>query len=181
MMKPTLRSLAGVAVPLIVLAAASGASAGILGSPTATARHAAAYATAYPAVVGGDGSSYVDVAVQWAPNLLRRAGTDDTMKITLTGYGRKGAPVRFDRKKLHHHGKGIEVVRLHVKKNQRGAFTNARNVVVSAAHHWDSPADANTMSNLVAVSNANADTVFAEGDQGLRRRHPRPQLGRQGL
>ena len=155
MMKPTLRSLAGVAVPLIVLAAASGASAGILGSPTATARHAAAYATAYPAVVGGDGSSYVDVAVQWAPNLLRRAGTDDTMKITLTGYGRKGAPVRFDRKKLHHHGKGIEVVRLHVKKNQRGAFTNARNVVVSAAHHWDSPADANTMSNLVAVSNAN--------------------------
>ena len=154
-MKSTLRSLAGVAVPLIVLAAASGASAGILGSPTANARHAAAHAKAYPAVVGGDGSSYVDVAVRWAPNLLRRAGTNDTMKITLTGHGRKGAPVRFDRKKLHHHGKGIEVVRLHVKKNQRGAFTNARNVVVSAVHHWDSPADADTMSNLVAVSNTN--------------------------
>ena len=154
-MKPALRNLVAIAAPLAVLAAASGASAGTLLPSYLTDNKL------YPAVVDSDGSSYVDVAVRWAPHLLRRAGAGGTMKVTLTGHGRKGAPLRFAQKTLRHHGERIEVVRLRVRKGQRGAYVNARNVVVSAAHHWESPADPDTVSDLVAVSNANVSGATA--------------------
>ena len=87
-MKPSLRRILAVTAPVAVLAAASTASAGLLATPS--------YLTdnkVYPTVLDTDGSSYVDVAVRWAPHLLRRGKAAHEMRVTLTGKGRKGAPV----------------------------------------------------------------------------------------
>ena len=162
-MKPSLRRILAVTAPVAVLAAASTASAGLLATPS--------YLTdnkVYPTVVNTDGSSYVDVAVRWAPHLLRRGKTSHQMRVTLTGKGRKGAPIRFDAKTIKRGSGKYEVVRLRIKKAQRGAYANARNVVVSAAHHWDSPTDADTNSNLAAVSNTNVKGTTRKGQFSLR-------------
>ena len=169
-MKPSLRRIVAIATPVAVLAAASAASAGLLAShPYLTDNKV------YPAVVNTDGSSYVDVAVRWAPHLLRRAGSSDQMRVTLTGKGRKGAPIKFDAKTIKRSGGNrYEVVRLRVKKQQRGAYANARNVVVSSAHHWTAPTKASTGligttgSNLVAVSNANVKGTVGKGQFSMR-------------
>jgi uncharacterized protein YjbI with pentapeptide repeats len=138
-----------------MLAAASGASAGLIATPSYLNDN-----KVYPLVVGGDGSSYVDVAVRWAPHLLRRGASTHTMKVTLTGRGRRGAPLRFDSETIRKGSSRIQVVRLNVRKKQRGAFAHARSVVVSSSHHWSRGKATNdwyfpTSSNLVAVSNAN--------------------------
>lgn len=156
-MKPALRRIIAITAPVAVLAAASTASAGLVAShPYLTDNKV------YPTVVGTNGSSYVDVAVRWAPHLLRRGQASHEMRVTLTGKGRKGAPIRFDAETVKRKGASrFEVVRLRIKKNQRGAYANARNVVVSSAHHWAAPSKSSTGilaargSNLVAVSNAN--------------------------
>lgn len=88
---PSFRRYALIAAPVALLAAASGATAGLLFMPSYPNDN-----KAYPMVVGVDGSSYVDVAVRWAPHLLRRGACAHTMKVTLTGRGRRGAPLRFD-------------------------------------------------------------------------------------
>jgi phosphatidylserine/phosphatidylglycerophosphate/cardiolipin synthase-like enzyme len=150
-MKPALRRILAVTAPIAVLAAASTASAGLLDAhPYLTDNKV------YPTVVGTDGSSYVDVALRWAPHLLRRSTKAHEMRVTLTGKGRKGAPIRFDAKTVKRSGAHrYEVVRLRIKKKQRGAYANARSIVVSSAHHWDSPSDSDSSANSVAVSNAN--------------------------
>ena len=167
-MKTSLRRLIAITAPIAVLAAASTASAGILPVPS--------YLTdgkVYPAVVSTDGSSYVDVAVRWAPHLLRRGTGAHEMRITLTGKGRKGAPIKFDAETVRRGKQRIQVVRLRVKKNQRGAYRNARNVVVSSAHHWTRGKAANGFpgfgtSNLVAVSNTNVKGSVGAGQFSLR-------------
>ncbi len=149
-MKPSLRRILAVTAPVAVLAAASTASAGLLATPS--------YLTdnkVYPTVLDTDGSSYVDVAVRWAPHLLRRGKASHQMRVTLTGKGRKGAPLRFDAKTIKRGATSYEVVRLRIRGKQRGAYRNARSIVVSSAHHWDSPSDPDTSANAVAVSNAN--------------------------
>ena len=162
-MQPSLRRILAVTAPIAVLAAASSASAGLLAShPYLTDNKA------YPAVVNTDGSSYVDVAVRWAPHLLRRSGSSDRMRITLTGKGRKGAPIRFDAKTILHGKNRIEVVRMRIKKGQRGAYANARNVVVSSVHVWDSPEDGDTNPNLAAVSNANVKGTVGKAQFSMR-------------
>ncbi|MFM9017996.1 MAG: phospholipase D-like domain-containing protein [Actinomycetota bacterium] len=169
-MKPALRRILAVTAPVAVLAAASTASAGLLDAhPYLTDNKA------YPTVVGTDGSSYVDVALRWAPHLLRRSTKAHEMRVTLTGKGRKGAPIRFDAKTVKRNGANrYEVVRLRIKKKQRGAYANARNVVVSSAHHWVAPSKGSTGlaaakgSNLVAVSNANVKGTVGKSPYSLR-------------
>lgn len=168
-MKPSLRRILAVTAPVAVLAAASTASAGLLATPS--------YLTdnkVYPTVLDTDGSSYVDVAVRWAPHLLRRGKAAHEMRVTLTGKGRKGAPVKFDSKTVKRGATRYEVVRLRIKKKQRGAYANARNVVVSSVHHWTAPskgangAASVTKSNLVAVSDANVKGTIGKGQFTMR-------------
>lgn len=92
--------------------------------------------------------------------LLRRGACAHTMKVTLTGRGRRGARLRFDSETIPKGASRIEVVRLNVRKRQRGAFAHARSVVVSSSHHWSRGKATNDWcflitSNLVAVGNAN--------------------------
>lgn len=167
-MKPSLRRILAVTAPIAVLAAASTASAGLPPS-----NQGLTDTKAYPVVLDTDGSSYVDVAVRWAPHLLRRGKTAHEMRVTLTGKGRKGAPIKFDAKTIKHGSSKFEVVRLRIKKKQRGAYVNARNVVVSSAHHWSAPKRATGLaavagSNLVAVSNANVKGTVGKGQFSMR-------------
>lgn len=159
-MRPSPRTVAAIVAPIAALAATSVASAGLLGGMSDQ--------KLYPTVLDRQGSSYVDVAVRWAPHLVSRAGASDVMRITLTGRGRKGAPLKFAQRTIRHRGRDIQVVRLTVPRTQRGAYANARHVVVSSAHHWDSPTDADTRSNAVAVSNATVSGTPGRTQYSLR-------------
>lgn len=161
-MKPSLRRILAVTAPVAVLAVASTASAGLLRSQPNAASN-----PTYPKVVGTDGSSYVDVAVRWSSPLLRRGKAGHEMRINLGGKGRKGAPVRFASKTIKRGAGSEQVVRLRIKKKQRGAYANARNVVVAAAHHWDSP-DPDTNSDIAAVSNTNVKGTVGKAPYSLR-------------
>lgn len=145
-MPPATRLITAIATPVALLATASIASAGLLGGMRDQ--------KVYPTVLDTDNASYVDVAVRWAPHLLRRPGSSHSMRITLTGVGRRGAPLKFTKRTLRHRGKAVQVVRLTVPRRARGAYRNARHVVVSTAHHVSPTAGRSARSSAVAVSNA---------------------------
>ncbi|MEI7794661.1 MAG: phospholipase D-like domain-containing protein [Thermoleophilia bacterium] len=139
-MKPSVRMIAALAVPVLA------------GSALALTASASGQDVTATGSTLNSGPSTVDVPITWHHGLLARPGTNDRLHVRVSGTTPAGKRVRFAHAHLRHGARDGGSIRLTVPKGKRRDFARATHIVVSTTQHYDSPSDANRTPDHAVVT-----------------------------